>query len=346
MEGRFCTSCGHPLTAEPTVAIPLDEAGDWRTGTAERPAVDDGTAPQAAVRARSSRPSSPPPPAPPSQPAAAPTGVPGDGPRFPLFADETAAQGAPPGQDHHAAYHVGTTTTRTPAPEQLAPTPVEDRGRRRWLMWGVVGAALVLIVLFAVWLVTGPFGSSAHPNADHASASGPGAGASSSGDNLARGATATVPATAPPSQDTSGNMVRYDARQMLDGVPTTCWRMPGDGTGRDLTFDLGQQSRITSVGLINGYAKTAREGGRALDWYYGNRRILSVEWSFDDGTTVTQKLGETRQMQTVDLDHPVTTSSVHLRLVEVSAPGRGPVGGPAARDYTAISDVTLRGSAS
>jgi hypothetical protein len=136
-------------------------------------------------------------------------------------------------------------------------------------------------------------------------------------------------------------MVRYDARQMLDGVPSTCWRMPGDGTGSDLTFTLAKQSRLTAVGMINGYAKTAQEGGGALDWYHGNRRVLAVQWSFDDGTTVTQKLGDTTRMQTLTLDHPVTTRTVHLHLVAVSAPGRG----QAARDDTAISDVSLQGSA-
>ena len=340
-DGRFCTSCGHPLPPEPTVAISLDGDDDWRTGTAERAAVDDGTTPQAPVPPTPSRPASPPPAAPPMPPAppaprashAQTAAIPGDGPRFPLFADEASA----PAQD---PAHPGT-TTRTPAPEQLAPTPVDDRTPRRWLPWAVVGVGLLLIVLFAVWLVTGPFGSSGDPQAAHGGAAGAAAGGSG-GDDLARGATATVPATAPPNEDTSGNMVRYDARQMLDGVPTTCWRMAGDGTGSELTFDLAKQSSISRVGLINGYAKTAPgPGGQQLDWYHGDRRLVTVEWSFDDGTTLTQQLGDSTKMQTVDLDHPVTTSSVQLRLVKVSAPGSG----PAARDYTAISDVTLQGSA-
>jgi len=205
----------------------------------------------------------------------------------------------------------------------------------------VIGVALALIVAFGFWLVTGPLGSSGSAPAQHGGSSGraaAGAAGSSSGD-LARGATATVPATAPPNQDTSGNMVHYDARQMLDGVATTCWRMAGDGTGSELTFQLAQQSKVSTVGLINGYAKTAQDAaGHELDWYHGDRRVLTVAWSFDDGTTITQQLGDTTRMQTVDLDHPVTTSTIHLRLVKVSDPGQG----PAARDYTAISDVTFR----
>ncbi len=205
--------------------------------------------------------------------------------------------------------------------------------------------ALLLLALFGYWLATGPLGSS--PGAGHTGTSAHGKGGSGDGSSggatdVARQATAEVPATAPPNQDTDGNMVRYDGRNMLDGVPTTCWRMAGDGTGRTITFKLAKPTRLTSVGLINGYAKSAKDAaGHVLDWYHGNRRVLSVAWSFDDGSKVTQDLGDSRDMQTLDLDHPVTTSTVQLHLVKVSQPGRG----PAARNYTPISDVLLRGTA-
>jgi hypothetical protein len=135
-------------------------------------------------------------------------------------------------------------------------------------------------------------------------------------------------------------MVRYEGRNMLDGVAQTCWRMPGDGTGSEIALQLPGPTTISSVGLVNGYAKIARDAsGRRLDWYHGNRRLLRIEWVFDDGTTVRQSLDDTRRMQSVDVD-PVTTQTVRLRLVEVSRPGSG----PAARDNTAISDVSLIGA--
>ncbi|WP_179663941.1 NADase-type glycan-binding domain-containing protein [Nocardioides panaciterrulae] len=274
------------------------------------------------------RPSSPPPPAP---PAAA-----GQGPRFPLFADEASAT---------ATREVPTVAPASPRPpSHLAPTPTEP-GRSRRLLWGVAAVVVVLLAVFGYWLATGPLGSAPTGGATATGAPGsagadPGAGSADATD-VARGATVEVPATAPPNQDTDGNMVRYEGRNMLDGVPTTCWRMAGDGTGRTITFKLAQPTRLTSVGLINGYAKSATDGaGHELDWYHGDRRVLSVEWSFDDGSKLTQDLGDTRDMQTVDLDHPVTTSTVQLHLVKVSAPGHG----PAARDYTPISDVTLLGT--
>jgi hypothetical protein len=157
--------------------------------------------------------------------------------------------------------------------------------------------------------------------------------------DVAGQAAASAPRTAPPNEDVYGNRTTYAAGNMLDGSPSTCWRMPGDGTGSELTFALAGPTSMTQVGLINGYAKKVRVGGRTLNWYVGNRRVLSVQWVFDDGTTVDQALSETTDMQTLDLAAPVTTSTVRLRLVTVSAPGTG----RSARDYTAISEVSLVG---
>jgi len=156
--------------------------------------------------------------------------------------------------------------------------------------------------------------------------------------DLTREVEATAPKTAPPSTDSSGNQVTYGAGQMLDGVPETCWRMPGDGTGSTLTFALPHKAEITELGLINGYAKTAQDASGPLDWYHGNRRILRVVWTFDDGTEISQDLADTTSMQTIEVDH-VRTGTVTMTLAEVSPPGTG----RAARDYTAISDVSVLG---
>ena len=161
------------------------------------------------------------------------------------------------------------------------------------------------------------------------------------------GTTATVPRNTctPTDFEKSGTMKRIRApgdastrnaplvelSSSWNGVPETCWRMPGDGTGEEVRITLGRETRLRTVGLINGYAKTA-EG---VDWYHGNRRIKKVEWVFDDGTTVPQKLDDTTAVQSVDVD--ATTRTITLRLVEVSKPGKGPSG----RNFTAISDLSL-----
>lgn len=351
--GRFCTHCGAPLAAaddhEPTRRIPrlVDEhPDDWRTGTAERPAVGRGTSrwdgplgpaptspPPAPPTPVSARPGVPPPPSPPS--------ATGSAARFPLFADEVPTP-ASDGTDE-----LPVTGAVPPLP---LPTPSRRPGRG-WLAWLVGALVLLLVSVLGGWLLLGGDSSDRSPepaagarDRTPSSGSGPAGG---SGDpkpgrpgELASTAVAHVPATAPPNQDLSGNLVRYEARNMLDGVPSTAWRMAGDGTGKEIVLDLPEPTRLTTVGLVNGYAKSARDGrGHTLDWYAGNRRVLTVEWSFDDGTTVTQGLRQTRRMQTLRIE-PVTTRTVRLRLVAVSKPGPG----RASRDYTPISEVTLRGA--
>ena len=153
--------------------------------------------------------------------------------------------------------------------------------------------------------------------------------------------TASAPAHAPAGVDFAGRTVTYIAPNMVDGIVETCWRTPGDATSMVLTFRLDQPTRITEVGLINGYAKTAVVGGRRYDWYRGDRRVLAVDWVFDDGSTVSQQFAETRAMQSRRVP-PVTTSTVQVRITSVSAPGRG----PAARNDTAISEVSLVGAVS
>lgn len=324
--GRFCTNCGHPVGAP----VPsTDGEPDWRSATAERPVVGRDQAP----------PVVPPVVPPPVTAATTP-------PRFPLYADEpaplddTAAFGTPPSHRHAG--------------------PRTRDSRPAWLPWLAGGLALLLVAGLGAWLLLGGEDDPGPTAADRASATPPpsrtpeptrepsptGSAEPSdepSGDgqpaDLARTATATVPATAEPNQDVDGNLVRYEARNMLDGVPETTWRMPGDGTGETLTFDFDSPVTLTSVGMVNGYAKTAREGGTTLDWYAGNRRVLAVEWLFDDGTLVRQDLEETRTLQSIDVD-PVTTESVQVRLVTVTPPGRG----PSARNYTAVSEVSLVGT--
>jgi len=293
---NYCVNCGHELGLGrycTNCGHPVDAAADL-TDTAERPRA----APAAAV---------PPPPAwTPAPPA-----------RYPLFADE----GEPP----------------APAPYD-EPTP---HRRRPWGMWAALGVALVLVAVLGIALLTAGDDQES-PAAEKPSSSAPSSpaqtpdGSGSPTPDIPPGsvtadASVTVPATAAPGRTVDGAPVDYEAGNMLDGVPETAWRMPGDGTGAEVAITLAEQSRLTSVGLINGYAK--KDAGR--DWYHGNRRIQQVEWVFDDGTTVPQTLGDTTGVQSIDVD--VTTTTITLRLVAVSAPGTG----RDARDFTAISDLLL-----
>jgi hypothetical protein len=307
-DGRFCTNCGHP--------IPPDARSD---DTAERAAVPVPTTPP---------PSVPPPPA----------YTPPPKPRFPLYADQ--AMGPPP-------------PTYQPSPAPASP-PSRDR-RPPWLP---LALTLLLVLLMAVAggllllsggdgeeraedpaPANGTAGTETSPPSEPSPTSPPPSTPPSpppadGPQELARFATTTASKTAKPNLDTQGNQVRYEAANMLDGVAQTCWRMPGDGTGEEIVFTLSGPTELTEVGLINGYAKTSGK----LDWYAGNRKVLAAEWVFDDGTVVPQSFSESRGMQSMPIS-PVTTSRVLLRLVAVGEPGKG----PSARNYTAISDVSLVG---
>jgi hypothetical protein len=288
-DGRYCTNCGNPVESASDAAEP-----GWRTDTAERP------------RTPAPAPTGPAPTAPP------PAWTPPPAPRFPLYADELA---------------------ETAGPDLEAPDHRRSRSMGRWLAAAVV---LVLVVVAGGWLLFAGDDDNP-PAAKQPSGSAPASGGDDKPDDTASpaptGLTAeskvTVPETAGSGQDVDGNPVTYDGANMLDGAPETCWRMPGDGTGEEIVITLPRETRLRSVGMINGYAKK----GGDVDWYHGNRRIKQVEWVFDDGTTVPQTLGDTEAVQSQDVD--VTTTTITLRLVKVSAPGKG----PSRRDFTAISDL-------
>ncbi len=322
--GYFCSHCGHPV----------DGPGDgWRTDTAERPKV------VAPVE----------PPAPLSTPEQA---------RFPLFADE--AEAAAPEAVTDETTSETTDQTRTFAPVAAggpAPSRHRDPQPRTWLPWLAGLVVMGLVAGLGAWLLLRggedpagePVGATpARPERSESASREPtpretATEATSAPqvvpDDLARFAEVDAPAAAPPSRDNSGNAVRYQATNMVDGVPETTWRTPGDATGETISFTFDEPTTLTEVGLINGYAKVGQDASGPLDWYHGNRRVLAVEWLLDDGTTLTQDLDDTTVVQTVTVKQ-VETQAVQLRLTRVSAPGSG----RAARDFTAISDVSLVGT--
>lgn len=244
--------------------------------------------------------------------------------------------------------------------DELGPDePLSPRGWIPWVVGAVVLVALVLVLLrvFDSEPITEPTpdGTSASTGADSAAGGSSDAGSASDAPasdapaasedpavpqgtgprtDAASTATFAVPATAPPTTDLDGNLVAYDAAQMGDGNPATTWRTAGDATGQTVTITLAEPTVLDRVGLVNGYAKQVA----GVDWYPNNRRILAVTWGFDDGTTVQQTLAERPGLQRLKVP-PVETSTVTLRIDEVTPPGSGPLG----RDYTAISEVSLVG---
>ncbi|WP_370287548.1 hypothetical protein [Nocardioides sp.] len=318
--GRFCTNCGRPVPGRhPEAGPPAGVPGTFHPGSTPPPA------------------------------------------RYPLYADEPTAPPAPvdpaPARTDEADLLPGIGRTGG------ADAPPPGGRRRPWLPWVAGGTAVaVLAGLGAVLLAGGDDGEEADSARDRASSSstasatddgssaGPeGADSDDPGDDasdvaapdpddivdVTPGVRARVPGTAPASRDSKGRPVTFRARNMWDGDARTCWRTAGDASGQTITFRLPEDTVLTEVGLLNGYAKV--DGPN--DWYPSNRRVLKVSWEFDDGRTVTQDLTERRTLQSLPID-PVETSRVRLRLLEVSAPGEGSRG----RDFTAISEVRLLGA--
>ncbi len=311
--GRFCTNCGAPITPSTTPGNATGSGSD----TAERPAV------RSAITG--------------VEPPPAHTGRLAAGSRYPLFADE-----------------VDPATEVDPAGPPTPPTPHRD-DRRRLPPWLPVAAvAVVLAIVAGIWLLGGEDGSddaSGTPPDVGSSASEPPAGepeadedptAPSAPDgspaDLAAESTVTGPAPLPPGRDLSGRPVSYPPSNMLDDDLATAYRVRGDASGETLTFTLPGEAEISEVGLVNGYAKKDTSGSRNVDWYPLNRKVLKVEWVFDDGSTVSQDLRAEPVLQTIVVDK-VRTSTISLRILEVSPPGTGAL----RKDVTAISDVLLRG---
>lgn len=312
--GRFCLNCGHPI-GEPAPPEP-------HVAPAEPPPPDP-----APLRVE--------PTALPVQ-AADPTPVP----------PVTAAVMAPahrsewdPQEDLLPYEEVDDLKGDTPLPG------------RAWIAW-VVGAVLLVglvVVLLQVFGTDGEDGAATDPGTSESSApapdeesetaeedSGSSEGPTGVGKRieLATGATFAVPETAPPTTDLDGNLVAYEASQMHDGKPATAWRMAGDASGQTITITLAEPGVVYRVGLVNGYSKLVA----GVDWYPNNRRILSVTWGFEDGTTVDQTFAERPGLQRLKVP-PVQTGTVTITITSVTPPGSGSLG----RDYTAISEVSVIG---
>jgi hypothetical protein len=355
--GRFCTNCGHPVAARHAdpltapLADPLsgsDPANnpaadpapgqDWQNETAERPTRATSPA-QTRVA---------PPPAEPRLPPAVVEAPPP--PRFPLFADEvvpaeasaSAAESGPPPPPALEA---------DPAPAALADedAEIEDWDEEDWdeedwedhrssrTMWVVAGVALLAVLVVGGWFLGRALGGDDDPAAEP-TAGGPADTGEEPTDRTAQ-ATAEAPRTAPSTEDVDGNPTSYDAENMLDGDPETAWRAAGDGSGFKLVFTFPRKTRISEVGLVNGYAKTATDdAGTAFDWYAGHRRIAQVTWNFGVGDLVRQDLKNDPALQTVEVG-PVEVRKVVLKIVTTTEPGQGPT----RRDFTAISDVFFAG---
>lgn len=107
---------------------------------------------------------------------------------------------------------------------------------------------------------------------------------------------------------------RDDPPALIDGDPATIWRCHGDGVGESVTFTFSPAVDLVGVRLINGNTAWA---GR----YTAERRLLSVQWRFADGSFFVQGLAaNSRGLQEVRFPQ-VRTSSVTMTVESSTLPG-------------------------
>jgi hypothetical protein len=204
----------------------------------------------------------------------------------------------------------------------VPPPPEHDRAPVSRGVLAIAAAAAAIVVAMIVVILVGR-----EPADDDTGDAAPPA-------EVAAQADVDVPGTAPEGVDSAGNTIGYAAANLVDGDPSTAWRVEGDAEDEEIVLTLPSARTITEVGMVNGYAKVDEESG---DRRYGqNRRVLTATWIFDDGTEASFELEETVEPQVFTLDAPVETTTVRIRLDEVSDPG--------GRDFTAIGELSLIGS--
>jgi hypothetical protein len=144
---------------------------------------------------------------------------------------------------------------------------------------------------------------------------------------------ATASDTSPPLLLADGSELVISAADTIDGDRSTAWLVAGDGVGVTLQFDLGSKRSVTSVGLVPGYSGVDPVNG--AERFPAVRRIASVRWTFDDGTSIEQTFADLDDLQRLEIT-PTPTRSIRLDILSTTEPG--------SLDFTAIAEVAVEAS--
>jgi hypothetical protein len=136
--------------------------------------------------------------------------------------------------------------------------------------------------------------------------------------------------TAPDSVDGAGDPVTFAAGNVVDGDPTTAWRIPGDGVGHYLVLTFDRPVHVDSIAMIPGYAKVDPADG--TDRFPQNRRVSAANFGFSDGAVLSFEFADDRQFQIAPIG--VDTTEVIMEIVATTT---------AERDFTAVSEIEVSG---
>ncbi|MCU1370906.1 MAG: hypothetical protein JWO77_2100 [Ilumatobacteraceae bacterium] len=136
----------------------------------------------------------------------------------------------------------------------------------------------------------------------------------------------------------NGQFAGYEPERIMDHNLDSGWGASAhDGTGESVTLDFGQSVHLTSVGLTPGFFKVGPRRDtdcQDVSAFPRNRFVTSVEYSFDDGTSVIQDFAQEETVQYRDLD--VDTTSVTITIL-------GTVRPDGADDDTVLSEASFEG---
>jgi serine/threonine protein kinase len=134
-----------------------------------------------------------------------------------------------------------------------------------------------------------------------------------------------------------GSLLTFSAGFLIDGDTQTGWgASDSNGAGAEITIDLGRSTRLTRIGLTPGFLRMASRSDQncaVVNAFDFNRFIESVEYRFDDGTSVTKAFDRDPSMQYLDVN--TTTRLVTMKILSTSR---------TVDNDTIISDINFFGS--
>ena len=120
-----------------------------------------------------------------------------------------------------------------------------------------------------------------------------------------------VPASSAAGACSQGGEDRASA--LLDAQADTIWRCPGAGVGEVVTFTFQPGTELVGVRIVNGDTS-----GQS---YLAGRRIMSLRWTFSDGSWAVQPLDVSHPEDQEVRFPPVVTDDVTMTVLSTTDPG-------------------------
>lgn len=120
---------------------------------------------------------------------------------------------------------------------------------------------------------------------------------------------------------------------LLDDDPSSVWSCRGAGAGETINFTLPKGEVVVGVRLVNGNTISPER-------YLAERRILSLKWTFSDGSWLTQGLSANdREPQEIRFPPTTISGDVTMTVLDATVPGEA----NKTKDAVSISSLKFLG---